>query len=420
MPYLPILAAKSAWNRRYTLGLILVAVALSSLLLLGVDRARTSARQSFSQTVSATDLIVGARTGAIQLLLYSVFHLGDATNNVDWKSYQAIAAHPDVAWTIPISLGDSHRGFPVLGTTPDYFRLFHYGSKQSLQFKQGRAFDGIFEAVIGANVESKLGYHLGDRIILSHGTSGVNLVSHADKPFTVVGILAETGTPVDRTVHVSLRAIEAIHLDWSGGAPVRGVSIPEQYVTKFDLTPKTITAILVGLKSRIAVFRMQRYINEFKAEPLMAALPGVALDQLWDVMSIAEQSLLLTSAMVVATSLAGLVAVLLAGLGERRRELAILRSVGAGPWQILLLILGESVLVTLAACVAGLLALDILTWISSPWIQSHYGLTLSNDPVSAHELMLLAAILLAAAIASTVPAFKVYRQTLADGLTPRI
>ena len=420
MPYLPVLAIKSAWNRRSTLSLILISVALSTMLLLGVDRARTSARESFSQTVSATDLIIGARTSAIQLLLYSVFHLGEATNDVDWKSYQAIASHPDVAWAIPISLGDSHQGFPLLGTTLDYFKFFRYGAKQELQFSQGRQFEGIFEAVIGANVAQKLNYRIGDKIILSHGASGASLITHADKPFTIVGILAETGTPVDRTVHVSLAAIEAIHLDWSGGAPIPGVSIPEQYVTKFDLTPKAITAALVGLKSRIAVFRVQRYISDFKAEPLMAVLPGVALDQLWDVMSIAEQSLLFTSAMVVAASLAGLVAVLLAGLGERRRELAILRSVGAGPWQILLLILGESVFVTLAACVAGLLMLDVLTWISSPWIQSHYGLTLSNDPVSTNELMLLAAILIAAAVASVIPALKAYRQTLVDGLTPRI
>ena len=420
MPYLPVLALKSAWNRRFTLSLIVCSVALSTLLLLGVDRARTSARESFAQTVSATDLIIGARTGAIQLLLYSVFHLGDATNNVGWKSYQAIASHPDVAWAIPISLGDSHRGFPVVGTTTDYFEFFRYGAKQHLTFAQGRRFEGIFDAVIGANVARKLSYRIGDRIILSHGTSGVSLVNHADKPFRVVGILAETGTPVDRTVHVSLSAIEALHLDWSGGAPIPGVSIPEKYVTKFDLTPKTITAAFIGLKSRIAVFRVQRYVNEFKAEPLMAALPGVALDQLWDVMSIAEQSLLFTSAMVVAASLAGLVAVLLAGLGERRRELAILRSVGAGPWQILLLILGECIAVTLTACLAGLVALDALTWIASPWIQTHYGLTLPREPVSENELLLLAGILLGAVIASAIPALKAYRQTLADGLTPRI
>jgi putative ABC transport system permease protein len=420
MPYLPVLALKSAWNRRYTLGLILVSVALSTLLLLGVDRARTSARESFSQTVSATDLIVGARTGPVQLLLYSVFRLGDATNNVSWKGYQAIAAHPDVAWTIPISLGDSHRGFPVLGTTPDYFEFFRYGARQPLQLAQGRRFAGIFEVVIGAQVAKKLGYRVGDRIALDHGTSGEGLLSHADKPFTVVGILADTGTPVDRTLHVGLAAIEAIHLDWAGGAPMPGVSIPSEYVSRFDLAPKSITAAFIGLKSRAAAFRVQRYVNEFKAEPLMAALPGVALGQLWDVMSVAEQTLLFTAAMVVAASLAGLVAVLLAGLGERRRELAILRSVGAGPWQILLLILGESLLVTLAACAAGLLMLNVLTWMGSPWIQSRYGLTLSTDPVSVNELLLLAAILAAAAIASTVPAIKAYRQTLVDGLTPRI
>lgn len=420
MPYLPVLAVKSAWNRRSTLSLILISVALSTMLLLGVDRARTSARDSFTQTVSGTDLIVGARTSAIQLLLYSVFHLGEATNNVSWGSYRALASHPDVAWTIPLSLGDSHRGFPVVGSTPDYFRFFRYGNRLPLAFAQGRQFDAIFDAVIGANVAKKLNYHLDDRIILSHGASGVSLVSHADKPFTVVGILAETGTPVDRTVHVSLGAIEAIHLDWVGGAPIPGVSIPEQYVTKFELTPKTITAALVGLKSRTAVFRMQRFINDFNAEPLMATLPGVALDQLWDVMSVAEQSLLFTSAMVVAVSLAGLVAVLLAGLGERRRELAILRSVGAGPLQILLLIVAESILITLTACLAGLLALDVITWITSPWVQSHYGLTLSNEPLSPNESLLLACILIASAIASAIPALKAYRQTLLDGLTPRI
>jgi putative ABC transport system permease protein len=419
MSYLPSLAVQSAWNRRYTLGLILVCVALSAILLLGVQRARISARQSFANTVSQTDLIVGARTSPIQLLLYSVFHLGEATNNIEWKSVQDFSSHPDVAWVIPISLGDSHRGFPVLGTTPAYFRFFRYGNKQALKFSSGNRFEGLFEAVLGAKVAGKLHYRIGDRIILSHGDSGLGLTDHADKPFTVVGILAETGTPVDRTVHVSLGAIEAIHLDWQAGAPMPGVSIPAEYVTKFDLTPKTVTAALVGLKSRITVFRVQRFINDYRKEPLLAVLPGVALDQLWSVMSVAEQSLLFTSAAVIAVSLVGLVAVLLAGLGERRRELAILRSVGAGPLQIAALVLGECVLLTLIACSLGLIVLDAISLIAAPWIQSHYGLALSTDFITADELMLLASITLAAALASVIPAFKAYRQTLADGLSPR-
>jgi putative ABC transport system permease protein len=419
MSYLPSLAVQSAWNRRYTLGLILICVALSAILLLGVQRARTSARQSFANTVSQTDLIVGARTSPVQLLLYSVFHLGEATNNINWKSVQDFSSHPDVAWVIPISLGDSHRGFPVLGTTPAYFSFFRYGNKQALKFSSGHRFEGLFDAVLGAKVADRLHYRIGDRIVLSHGDSGLGLTDHADKPFTVVGILAETGTPVDRTVHVSLGAIEAIHLDWQAGAPMPGVSIPAEYVTKFDLTPKTVTAVLVGLKSRIAVFRVQRFINDYRKEALLAVLPGVALDQLWSVMSVAEQSLLFTSAAVIAVSLVGLVAVLLAGLGERRRELAILRSVGAGPWQIAALVLGECVSLTMIACLLGLIVLDAMTLIAAPWIQSHFGLALSTNFIAADELILLASITIAAALASMIPAFKAYQQTLADGLSPR-
>src|ERR1035437_9579460 len=110
------LAARSAWARRLTLGVTLVSIALSTAMLLSVERIRLDARQSFTQSVTGVDLIVGARTGGVQLMLYSVFHVGQATNNIDWKSFETLASHPAVAWAIPLSLGDSHRGFAVLGT----------------------------------------------------------------------------------------------------------------------------------------------------------------------------------------------------------------------------------------------------------------------------------------------------------------
>ena len=118
------LAGKSLWNRRLTSALVVCSIALSVALLLGVERLRTQARASFANTVSGVDLIVGARGGSINLLLYSVFRIGDPTNNVSWASYRAWAAHPQIAWTVPLSLGDSHRGFRVLGTTRDYFQLY--------------------------------------------------------------------------------------------------------------------------------------------------------------------------------------------------------------------------------------------------------------------------------------------------------
>ena len=230
MNTLLVLAAMSACNRRGTLGLTVLAVALSVTLLLGIERLSQDTRQGFTQSVSGTDLVVGARTGPVQLMLYAVFRIGGATNNIRWESAQAIATDPQVAWTIPLSLGDSHRGFPVLGTTATYFEYFRYGDRRALELRIGHTFsgdlNGLFEAVLGAEVAERLGYRLNDPLVLSHGTGEVSLASHADKPFRVVGILGRTGTPVDRTVHVSLSAIEAIHLDWQGGTPMPGVPIP--------------------------------------------------------------------------------------------------------------------------------------------------------------------------------------------------
>ena len=126
------LAWKSLMNRKATAILTIMTVAISVVLLLGVERIRTQAKDSFANTISGTDLIVGGRSGQVNLLLYSVFRIGNATNNIDWKSYQEFAHHRAVDWAIPISLGDSHKGFRVMGTNHSYFEHYKYGSKQPL------------------------------------------------------------------------------------------------------------------------------------------------------------------------------------------------------------------------------------------------------------------------------------------------
>lgn len=417
------LAARSAWNRRGTLSLVVASIALATLLLLSFERMRTDLRASFSNAVSGTDLIVGARTGAVQLVLYAVFHVGGATNNIRMASVHEIARHRAVDWVVPLSLGDSHRGFAVLGTTPEYFRRFLYGERRALGFAEGRAFrgdlDGLYEAVLGAEVARTLGYRLGQRLTLSHGSGAIAGNEHADKPFTVVGILAPTGTPVDRTVHVGLEAIEAIHLDYGGGAAMPGVSIAADQARKFDLTPRQVTAALLGLKARVAVFAVQRHVAGYEGEALMAVLPGVALDELWDVVGVGERALLGMSAMVAAVSLAGLVAVVLAGLNERRRELAVLRAVGAGPRHVLLLLAAEGALVTLAGALLGALLAALLVAAAGPWIQAQFGITLQLSAPNANQWSLLAAVLAAGFAASLVPGLRAYRLSLADGLSPR-
>lgn len=420
MSFLAALAARSAWNRRYALGLTLLAIALSCTLLLAIERLRTDVRASFAQSVSGTDLVVGARGSPLQLMLYAVFRLGEAGGEMEWQSARALAAHPDVAWTIPLALGDSHRGFPVLGTTADYFAHFRHGAGRPLRLAAGAPFADLFDAVLGAEVAARLGYRVGDAIVLSHGSGHIAGAGHDDKPFVVTGILARTGTPVDRSVHVGLPAIAAIHLEWQGGAPLPGVRIPAEYVRKFDLTPKTVSAVLVGLKQRGAVFAVQRDIGALKGEPLMAVLPGVALDELWQVAGIAEQALFAVSALVVAVGLAGLVAVILAGLDQRRRELAILRSVGARPRDIFLLLAGEGLAVTLAGALAGVALHGALVLACGPWLEARYGIALSAPSLAAGELRLLAAVLLAGLLASLLPGYRAYRLSLADGLTPRM
>jgi putative ABC transport system permease protein len=415
----PRLALQSLRNRLLTAVLTVLAIAVSVMLLLGVEKVRLGARQSFADTISNTDLIVGARSGSIQLLLYSVFRIGNATNNVTWPSYQEIAKQPEVAWVVPMSLGDSHHGFRVLGTSVDYFTRYQYRRGQSLTFAAGHPFSDLFDVVIGSDVAATLGYHVGDRIVVAHGLGRVAFVEHEDKPFRVSGILDKTGTPVDKTLHVSLEAIEAIHIDWQNGMPVAGQSISADAVRSMKLEPKAITAALVGLKSKLSTFKLQRLINEYPEEPLSAIIPGAALQELWGLVGTAETALSVVSAMVVATALLGMVTTILTTLNERRREMAILRSVGARPATILGLLTTEATLLTLAGVVLGTALLYLSLALLQPYVDRTYGIRIGIDPPTARELITLGTIIAAGFFAGLIPAIRAYRMSVADGMTVR-
>ncbi|MGB1110363.1 MAG: ABC transporter permease [Gammaproteobacteria bacterium] len=411
---------RSLLNRKLASLLTIISIGLSVTMLLGVERIRMEARASFANTISGTDLVVGSRGGAVQLLLYSVFRIGNATNNIDWKSIEAIAALEDVDWIIPISLGDSHRGFRVVGTNEQYFKHYRHGSKQPLEFAAGEPFDGLFDAVLGAEVARKLNYQVGSKMVVAHGTGNINLRSHDDKPFTVVGVLKPTGTPVDRAVHVSLEAIEAIHLNWQSGSPIPGLDIRADQVTKFNLKPKEVTAALVGLDSRIATFSVQRFINEFQGEPLQAILPGVALQELWSLLAVAEQALLAVSILVVLVGLLGMVTVILNSLNDRRRELAILRSVGARPRDIFVLLSSEAALVSAGGIALGTALLYLGLIIARPLLLDYAGLAIQIRMLSSYEWSLLGMVMAAALVISVIPGYRAFRLSLSDGLTIKL
>ena len=408
------LVRQSLWSRRAAVAFVVLAVAVSSVLYLSVERLRSGARASFAATVSGTDLIVGGRSGGVQLLLYSVFRIGNATNDITWNSVEAIRAIPDVTWTVPISLGDSHRGYRVVGTTTDYFDRYRYGRDRALELAEGKRFEDLFDVVLGAEVARELGYQLGERIVVAHGLGRAGLVEHDDLPFTVSGILAPTGTPVDRSVHVSLEAITAIHVDWSSGARARQTT-PAETLRAMDHQPDRVTALLVGVKSPLRTFRVARAINEYRREPLLAVLPGVALQELWSVIGVAERALAAVSIMVVLTALVGLVATVLASLDARRREIAILRTLGASPLAIAGLLVAETVAVAVVGVALGYAIVLGFEPIVSDWLQATYGLDVTGA-LSLRDAAVVGAILLAAILAGLLPAWRAYRMSAGEGL----
>lgn len=413
------LALKSAWNRRISLGLTVLSLAISIMLLLGVDMIRKEAKANFVNTISRTDLIVGARGGPINLLLYSIFHLGDATNNVSWASYKEISNLPQIDWSVPISLGDSHRGYRVVGTSQDFFKRYRYAGYNKIEFEKGRAFDGIFEVVIGADIADKLNYKLGQKLIISHGLVSTGFADHDDKPFTIVGILERSGTPVDRSLLVSLEGISAIHVDWQSGRR-SAIEISAEKALKLNLQPTEITAFLIGLKKRVTTFRVQRKINEYAEEPLTAIVPGSTLANLWKTLSSFEKVLLGISMLVVMAGLTGMLTTVISSLNERRREMAVLRAVGAHPYHIIFLFMLETLLLMLAAIVLGVISLYGLLLVAKPLLIQWMGINIQIVGLDLQQIVILLAVTLIALLISLIPGIIAYRRSLQDGLMARV
>lgn len=414
------LAAQSLWSRRLTSALTVLSIALSVALLLGIESVRTGARDSFSSTISGVDLIAGARGGSLQLLLYTVFRLGSATNNISYETYEHWANHPGVRWTIPYSLGDSHRGFRVVGTTEAFYQHFRYRRDRRIELAEGRPPRGMFEAALGAEVARTLGYKVGQKIAITHGLTG-DLLQHDDKPFTVTGILARTATPVDRSLYVTLEGISAVHVDWESGAPpMPGDEVPADKLEREGVRVEQITAFLVSAKRRVDALRLQRDINTYEREPLMAVIPGVALAEMWRTIGYGETALAVTAAFVLVAGLLGMIVALYTSLEERRREMAVLRAIGARPGAIVMLLVAESALLTISGVAAGLGLTYAALWLAQGPVEQAVGLTLTLGAPSRLALIYVGSILAAGILVALLPAWKAYRNTLADGLSARL
>ena len=434
---LSTIAIESLKRRKTTAILTLLSITISISLLLCVDIIRTQVKTSFTRTVSGVDLIVGAPSGQLNLLLSSVFNIGTPTKGIDYKSIAALQSNKQVSWLIPLSLGDTHRGFRVVGTTNSFFDHFKYGDMQSLEMAAGSAFTQPLSTVVGADIAKSLGYKVGDKIIISHGLGSVSFNNHDDHPFTISGIVKKTGTPVDKAVYVTLQGLEEAHTgpkhsptSMLGRKSADKANEHEhEHEHEHDehtkehavynseaFTPESVSVVMLGLKHRVTALQLQYQINQSKKEPLMAILPGMALAELWQIMGNVESLLLGLSGLIVICALIGLATMLLATMRERYQEIAVLRTIGAGPFTLLLLIQIEAMLLTIVSAALSLGLVAGLMSALKPWLSSTYGLFLSSPLFGQSSVIIILLILGCTYLVSLFPAVAAYRRGLHAGL----
>jgi putative ABC transport system permease protein len=438
------LACASLASRKTNALLTLLSIAISVMLLLGVERVSEQTRAGFANTISGTDLIVGARSGPVNLMLFSVFHIGNPTTNVSWEGYTHWRDHEQVAWSIPIALGDSFRGAPVIATDINFFEHFQYGERQSIRFGNGEAFSNPEQVVVGAAIARKHDLGVGDSIVIAHGTGSVSFQHHDEDPVVISGVLQSTGTPVDQAVFIPLRALAHMHgqdgaaesepsrPDFSQGGPANDedehnhegeASHDHEHDHHADETAapvESLSAFFLGLHSKPRAIFMQRAINTWGQEPLTAIMPGATLQGLWRTLNVFERTLAVVSGFVLLTGLMGMLATLIASLQERRREMAVLRSLGAGPGTVFMLLVSEAMLLTAAGIAVGVGLLYALMLALAPWLQSSFGVVIEIGGLSSAEWQRLAIVAVSAFVISCLPAWRAYKNSLTDGLSIRL
>ena len=518
------LAFASLRSRVLTTSLTVASIALSVTLLVGIENVRAGVRDSFAGTIRGVDLIAGARGGSLQVLLSAVFGIGSPAGSVKLSTMERWQAHPAVKWVVPYSLGDSHRGFRVVGTTPEFYERYRFRNDGRMVFVSGRAAVADTEVVIGHEVAEKLGYTVGSPVVVVHGLRDIGTSSHEAHPFHVVGILGRTFTPIDRSVYVTLEGIEAMHSEETGvagssmasaevaggrvsggrgqggtaqpqtarkqtaqnsdkaaaiiaankqraaamapppgtpmvmpgaepppgtpmvmpgaepppgtpmvmpGAEPPPVAVVQQAADEpaadepaadepeHDHGDDQITAFFVGTKNRFEALMLQREMNTDLVEPLTAVIPGVALGELWQNIGSAEVGLRVIAIFAVAIGLTGMLVALYSSLEARRREMAILRAVGAGPRLIISLLVLESVLLAIVGCLIGVAAVYGGLFLAQGPIEQRFGLHIALHPLRATEWTYLTVVVGASLLIGFVPAWKAYRTSLVDGLSPR-
>lgn len=417
----------------------------SFLLIISIESEHT-----FSQKDTGYEIIVGAKGSPLQLVLNTMYHIGTPTGNISLDVYERFKKDRRVKSLLPMVFGDNVGGYKVIGTSPDFFSTFQYRKDRSVQIQQGRAFAHEFEVVIGSESAHGLGVRCGDSVIVRHGLSTDDAGAHNHGKMPIVGILAPTGTAIDRGVYMTMRTVWDIHYheyqqqqeqaeQALQSAEQAQSSTPSSSPKKKDpegnhqdhhesddhnhahhQIPQdftTVTAIAVKLGSPIFFESFVRSVNE--GTSAQAALPVFEMMNLFAIVGNINGVLFAVAGLTIIIGALSIVAALYNSLNERKREIAIMRSLGAHRKTIVMLILSEAGSIGFFGAILGVLSAHILAIVLRPYIAQRIGASIEVQLWYPQVWLLVVYVLLFTLCIACIPAWKAYRTAVADHLNPQ-
>lgn len=407
------------WNRKLTTSLTILSVALGVGLIYSVLTLREETRKRFEEEGQSFDVVVGAKGSPLQLVLSALYFMDVPTGNIKLADYEAIKKHEDVAAAFPINLGDTYHGYRIVGTTPD---LFDYTwtsassgeTRKPFRLAEGAIFTKSMQAVLGSAVARTEGLKIGDTFIGAHGFTqmpeGMQEL-HEKNPYTVVGILEPSGSPNDRAVFCSMDSVWEVH-----GHHGEGDGHREEGEAHEKDASSEVTAVLVSLQSPALRFQFVEYVNE--TYNAMATIPINQIANLYmNVLGTVKSVLLAVGYLVVAISAISILIGLYLSIIQRKRDLAVMRALGASAYEIVGSVLIEAFLVTMLGILAGWLIGNLVAWGVGLYLQSRYGLSIGIfSMLTTEEIAAFSTVALVGIIAGIVPAWQAYRTDVARDL----
>lgn len=396
------LAFRYLWARPLAtvLNLVLLTLGLASITF--VLLVTEQVNRSFQRDLAGIDLVVGAKGSPMQLILAGVFHIDVPPGNIKLADVQELAKHPQIAQVIPLSLGDSFRGFRIVGTTPDY--VAHY----KLGLEQGRLWSATMETVLGAQAAQGMGLKPGDSFIGGHGLGGGGK-SHGDTPYQVAGVLAPCGCVADRLILTSTESVWHVHEEHPAGGKEEDHAEHEE--------DREVTMALLRYRTPLAAVSFPRYVNS--ETPMQAAAPAVEVTRLLRMIGVGSEVLQGVGAVLLLTAGLSVFIALWSAVRERRADLAMLRMLGASPGKVSALLLAEGLWLALIASVIGLLLGHGLAAVVGTVLQAQQSLPVSGALWVEQEVWVPVVAILTAGAAALIPAISAYRVDVAQLLQRR-